>query len=225
MAQMNPQPTASMNIQVSGKHMAVGDALRTRVKDELVAAVGKYFERGGSAEVVVSKAGQGAIGVEVRVVLATGQKLMASGLAGDAHAAFAVAQSKIEARIRRYKSRLTDHHPHGGAAERASYTVLRAPDEDDYVAQTDDWGQDGSAGDGAPAAAIIAETEARVRTLTVSGAVMELDLTEAPVVVFRNAAHGGFSVVYRRADGNIGWIDPDRAPAKPRAAAYADAAV
>ena len=220
MALMTPLPPTSMNVQVSGKQMAVGEALRTRVVDELIAAIGKYFERGGNAEVVVSKGRQGAILVEVRVTLATGQRLIASGQAGDAHSAFTVAQGKIESRIRRYKSRLTDHHPHAGASERATYTVLRSPeDEDDDIGEGDDWGQDGwgqdgSAGDGAPAAAIIAETEAQVRSMTVSMAVMELDLTEAPVVVFRNAAHGGFSVVYRRADGNIGWIDPERAAAR-----------
>lgn len=212
MATMKPLSGAGMNVQVSGKHIDVGMALRTRMTDELVAAVGKYFERGGSAEVVVSKEGQGAIGVEVRALLPTGQQLIARSNGGDAHAAFDGALAKIVARIRRYKGRLVDHHAHG-QGERAAYTVLRAPDEDDDFQGDDDWGRDGSAGAGAPAAAIIAETEAQVRTLTVSGAVMELDLTEAPVVVFRNAAHGGFSVVYRRADGNIGWIDPQRAQA------------
>ena len=87
--------------------------------------------------------------------------------------------------------------------------MLKATDEDDDLA-TDEWGADGSAGTGAPAAAIVAETQSVIRTSTVSMAVMELDLTEAPVVLFRNLAHGGLSVVYRRADGNIGWLDPER---------------
>ena len=93
-------------------------------------------------------------------------------------------------------------------SEAAAYVVLRTPaDEDDLDGE---WGADGSAGSGAPAGAIIAESQASVKTLTVSMAVMELDLIEAPLVLFRNAAHGGLSVVYRRADGNIGWIDPER---------------
>ena len=85
--------------------------------------------------------------------------------------------------------------------------VLRADEEGDF---DEEWGTDGSAGNGAPAGMIIAETEAAVKTQTVSMAVMELDLAQAPVVLFRNAAHGGLSVVYRRDDGNIGWIDPER---------------
>jgi hypothetical protein len=87
--------------------------------------------------------------------------------------------------------------------------VLRAPEDEDEAGD-DEWGRDGSAGAGAPQGAIIAETESQVKTLTVSMAVMELDLAEAPVVLFRHAGHGGLSVVYRRADGNIGWIDPER---------------
>ena len=87
--------------------------------------------------------------------------------------------------------------------------MLRAPDDDDDA--QDEWGRDGSAGEGAPEAAIIAETQAEIRATTVSMAVMELDLTGAPIVLFRNVAHGGLSVVYRRADGNIGWLDPERA--------------
>ena len=83
--------------------------------------------------------------------------------------------------------------------------VLRSPDDD--VTEDDGWDDENH---GPPQAMIIAETQAPLRTLTVSGAVMELDLTESQTIVFRNAAHGGLSVVYRRPDGNIGWIDPER---------------
>ena len=89
------------------------------------------------------------------------------------------------------------------AAETASLYVLRAPDED-----VDEW--DDLDGYAPPAAMVIAETEAALKTMTVSMAVMELDLTESQTIVFRNAAHGHLSVVYRRPDGNIGWIDPER---------------
>jgi hypothetical protein len=108
---------------------------------------------------------------------------------------------------------LVNHHANAavkGDPEMASLTVLRAPEDEDEF--DEEWGADGSAGDGAPAAMIIAEAQAAVKTQTVSMAVMELDLTGAPVVLFRNAAHGGLSVVYRRGDGNIGWIDPERTP-------------
>jgi ribosomal subunit interface protein len=211
MTLMNPPADAAMNIQVSGRHIDVGEALRSRITDELTASIGKYFERGGSAEVVVSKDGH-SFCVDIVAVLASGQQVVAAAKGGDAHGAFDIALAKIETRIRRYKRRLKNHHAHlgGGSriAEAAAYVVLRAPGDEE--AGEDEWGSDGSAGEGAPAAAIIAETEAPVKTMTVSMAVMDLDLSDAPVILFRNAAHGGLSVVYRRRDGNIGWIDPER---------------
>jgi hypothetical protein len=124
-----------------------------------------------------------------------------------------MAPSTAPCRVRRYKRRLKNHHQDPGGArqyEAAAYMVLRAPAEDDDQDDGGEWGSDGSAGTGAPAAAIIAETEAAVKTMTVSMAVMDLDMVDAPMVMFRNAAHGGLSVVYRRPDGNIGWIDPER---------------
>lgn len=211
MNSMNLSANDAMNIQVSGKHVDVGDALRARIASELAGSIGKVFERGGSGEVVVSRDGVGFC-VDCIILLASGQQLVASGTGGDAHSAFDVALTKLEARLRRYKRRLKNHHPHLGGAngsrEAAPYAVLRAPEDEDEV--DDEWGSDGSAGAGAPQGAIIAETERPVKTMTVSMAVMELDLAEAPVVLFRNAGHGGLSVVYRRNDGNIGWIDPER---------------
>ncbi len=208
---------AAMNIQVAGRQVDLGDALRTRISEELQASVGKFFDRGGSAEVTVVK-DRYAFHVDIVLHLASGQQLVAKGPGGDAHSAFSAALDKIEGRIRRYKRRLKNHH---GApspkAETAALVVLRAPDDNDDTFE-DEWGADGSAGDGAPQAAIIAETEAQLKTLTVSMAVMELDLTGLPVVLFRNAGHGGMSAVYRRPDGNIGWIDPERTGALGAAA-------
>ncbi len=208
-AKTAPQAPA-MTVQVAGRHVAVGEALRKRISEELVARVGKYFERGGSAEATVGREGHDFC-VDVSVHLNTGQQLVARGHGGDAHSAFDAALIRIETRIRRYKRRLVNHHASGSRAEAemASLVVLRAPD--DAGASDDDW-DDVENGAGAPAAMIIAEAEAAVKTQTVSMAVMELDLGGAPVVMFRNAAHGGLSVVYRRGDGNIGWIDPERTP-------------
>jgi ribosomal subunit interface protein len=198
-----------MRVQVSGKHIAVGEALRAKVDEEIKGAIGKYFDRGGDAEVVFSKDGH-SLKADCTVVLATGQQLVSHGLGGDAHSAFSAALIKIETRIRRYKRRLKSHTvaATAKAAETAALYILRAPGDD----AQDSWEDDGEeAGlDGPPAAMIIAETEAPLKTITVSMAVMELDLTGAQTIVFRNAAHGGLSVVYRRPDGNFGWIDPER---------------
>src|SRR5665213_2562103 len=195
-----------MQVQVSGKHVDVGEALRTRVGDELKGSIGKYFERGGDAEVVVSRDGHG-FRVDCVVLLASGQQLQSHGLGGDAHAAFGHALAKIETRVRRYKRRLKSHTvaATAKAVETASHYILRAPEGD---SAEDDW--DDGAADAPPAAMIIAETEAALKTMTVSMAVMELGRSQSQTIVFRNAAHGGLSVVYRRSDGNVGWIDPER---------------
>ncbi|QUD86249.1 ribosome hibernation-promoting factor, HPF/YfiA family [Phenylobacterium montanum] len=195
-----------MQVQVSGKHVAVGEALRTRVADEILASIGKYFDRGGDADVVVSKEGF-SFRVDCSVTLASGQQLQSHALGGDAHSAFDACLHKIETRIRRYKNKLKSHSTAASAkaAETAALYVLKSPDETDV---DEDWAE--SDGHAPPSAMVIAETLAPLRTLTVSMAVMQLDLTESQTIVFRNAAHGGLSVVYRRPDGNIGWIDPER---------------
>ena len=187
--------------------MDVGDALRSRISEELLSSIGKYFERGGDADVGVGKEGH-AFQVDCSATLASGQKLVTTGQGGDAHSAFDAALNKVESRIRRYKRRLKNHHHPSGHAETAALTVLRAPDGEDR----DGWDDDGmvESSHEPPAGVVIAETEAPLKTMTVSMAVMEMDLTESQAVVFRNAAHGGLSVVYRRRDGNIGWVDPER---------------
>ncbi len=205
-----------MQVQVSGKHVDVGEALGSRISQELNDGVGKYFERGGQdAEVVVSKDGHG-FKVDCWVRLASGQSLVTTGHGGDAHAAFADSLDKLEKRVRRYKRRLKDHHigPRDlspekteDAARAIAYSaVLRDPGS----VEDDAFGDAGRPDEGPPAAMVIAETQSDLRMMTVGQAVLELDMTNYPVMMFRNAAHGGLSVVYRRPDGNIGWLDPQR---------------
>lgn len=193
-----------MQVQVSGKHVDVGEALRSRVSDDIITTIGKYFDRGGTADVTVTKEGY-AFRVDCSIRLDSGQMLQSQGQAGDAHAAFSAALDKIETRVRRYKRRLKSHSVQAEARreETAAMYVLKAPDD-----EVEDW--DGIDDHAPPTGMIIAETEEALKTMTVSMAVMELDLTESRTIVFRNAAHGGLSVVYRRPDGNIGWIDPER---------------
>src|ERR1700759_2409203 len=120
-----------MQVQVTGKHVDVGEALRSRVSDEVSSSIGKYFEReGGGADVVVSREGH-AFRVDCAVTLASGQQLTSQGLGGDAHLAFDAAIERLRKRVRRYKNRLKDHHPQALArqAETAAYYVLQAPDD------------------------------------------------------------------------------------------------
>ena len=207
-ASMAKSSSTALRVQVSGKQMETGEALRTRITEELNAGVGKYFDKGGEADVVVSKDAFN-VCVEIVVRLAMGQQMAAKGMGGDAHAAFSEALHKLETRVRRYKRRLKNHHPHNGGprgpAETAPLMVLNA---DEMADVDDDWGEE--AGEGPSATMVIAESQAEIKSQSVAMAVMELDLADAPVVLFRNAAHGGLSVVYRRSDGHIGWIDPAR---------------
>ncbi len=176
--------------------MDVGDALRGTAEDRIEESVGKYFDGGYSGHVTFTKEGSG-FKAECMVHLDTGTVLQASGNAGDAHGSFDKAAEKIEKRLRRYKRRLKDHHSNNGrgnGVDVAAY-VLQQPDDEEEVPE-----------DYSPV--IIAESSTTLSTLSVGEAVMELDITEASVVVFRNAGNGGVNVVYRRPDGHVGWVDP-----------------
>jgi len=196
---------AQTRIQVAGRQVEVGDALRGRIEQELTDTIGKYFEGSWDGVVTVGREGHG-FDVEVALHLASGMHLQAHGFGADAHPAFDDALVKIEKRVRRYKRRLKDHHGAQRAlpVESAAYATIAGPDPDDIDLP------DAAAGD---AAVVIAETTARVVTMPVSTAVLQLELTEAPALLFRNSAHGELNMVYRRPDGNIGWIDPKRAAA------------
>jgi ribosomal subunit interface protein len=186
-----------MALRISGKNVDVGDAMREHITDRIEDALEKYFTGGFTGHVTLSREGTG-FKSECSLHLDTGIVLQVSAQDQDPRNSFDQAAEKIEKRLRRYKRKLKDHHGHNGhereAMEAASY-VLASPEEDEEVPA-----------DFNPL--VIAETSAKVKTMTVGMAVMELDLTEAPVVMFKHAANGGVNVVYRRADGNIGWIDP-----------------
>ncbi|MGQ0534281.1 MAG: ribosome hibernation-promoting factor, HPF/YfiA family [Caulobacteraceae bacterium] len=200
-----------MRIQVAGRQMDVGEALRTRIENELASGVGKYFNRATDAVVTVAKNGGGAgVAVDCTVHLSSGISLQSEGHGGDAHSAFGDAMEKLEKRVRRYKRRLRNHHADNKSplpAETASAYVLAPLQEEE-----DNGAEAPANGEAAPL--VIAEATKPVRTMTVSTAVMQLDLAESPALMFRNAANGELNVVYRRPDGNIGWIDPGRGNAK-----------
>lgn len=192
-----------MTLQITGKNMDIGAALRQRAEERVTTAVTKYFDGNFSGSVVIGHDG-GGFRTDCTVHLDSGPVLKTSATSGDATASFEAAAERIEKRLRRYKRRLKDHHPHHHAPaaaemEAASY-VVAGPDEEEEVPV-----------DYAPL--IVAEASTAIRTMTVGMAVLELDLTEAPVLVFRSAASGAINVVYRRSDGNYGWIDPPAAPA------------
>ncbi|HVZ99341.1 MAG TPA: ribosome-associated translation inhibitor RaiA [Caulobacterales bacterium] len=201
-----------MRVQVAGRRMDVGEALRSRIEGELSSGISKYFNRATDAVVTVGKNGGTGYEVDCTVHLSSGISLQAQGHGGDAHMAFDAAMTRLETRVRRYKRRLKNHHADNKSplpAEGATAYVLAPLSED----EEDEARAAANGADKTPL--VIAETKTAVRTMTVSTAVMQLDLSETPALLFRNAAHGRLNLVYRRGDGNIGWVDPERAGETP----------
>ena len=196
-----------MHIQIAGKNMDLGEALRGRIEHGLEAAVTKYFSRAGEANVFVSQQGPW-VEVDCNVHLPSGIVLQSSGRADDPYAALEASLDKMEKRVRRYKRRLKDHHTNGSPvlpAEMAAETLIQVSET-----EGDDEGPEAGAGD---APLTVAETQVRIRTMSVSEAVMQLELQDVAALMFRNASHSGLNMVYRRPDGHIGWVDPANAPA------------
>ena len=183
-----------MNLRISGKHMEIGDAFRSRIEGRIGEAVDKYFDGGFSGRVTVEKAGS-RFSADCMIHLDTGMALQAAGEAQEPTLAFDAAAERIEKRLRRYKRRLKSH-ANGAETTSMAYTVM-APVADDVDDVPEDY-----------APAIIAESSVTLTTMSVASAVVELDTKDSPLFVFRNAGNGQVNVVYRRADGNIGWIDP-----------------
>ena len=186
-----------MSFRVSGKNIEVGEALRERVEARVAEAMGKYFDGGYSGHATLQREGFG-FRTECAIHLDSKITLHAEGMAADAYASADQAALRIERRLRRYHRRLKDHRPERfdgrGAVDAPSYVIAAPEDEAEPPAE-------------GFAPVIIAESTTALRKLSVSEAVLELDMTGAPVVVFRHAANGGVNVVYRRSDGHFGWID------------------
>ena len=175
---------------------------RNRIEGRIGEAIDKYFDGGFSGHVNVIKSGS-RFTADCMIHLDSGMALQATGDAQEPIAAFDVAADRFEKRLRRYKRRLKSHGPGGnGNPTDIAYTVV-APVADDEDEVPEDY-----------APAIVAESTLTLKTMSVASAVIELDTKDSPVFVFRNAGNDHVNVVYRRADGNIGWIDPSSAPAK-----------
>jgi ribosomal subunit interface protein len=208
-----------MQLTVTGKQVDVGEALRTHVEGALESLLGKYFRTAIEAHAVFSREAH-LITVDLSLHVGRGMVVNSSGTATDHYLAFDAAAERLAKRLRRYKRRLRDYHAKARAAgerpEMARSFVLAPVEEEDEAADAAG-DTDAAAGDGAIAPVVIAEMSTELPQLTVGEAVMRMDLADAPVMLFRNRSHGELNVVYRRADGNIGWIDPANRPANSAA--------
>ncbi len=187
-----------MDIRVSGRSVEVGDAFKAHAQDRLQGIADKYFSRAVSAQVTLGHEAHG-YGFHVDCTMHVGQGvvLKAEARGSDAHGALEGAADRIEKQLRRYKRRLKNHH---GAGDRELVVESAAS----FIVEHNPESEDEPEGDNP---VIIAETTADIPTVCVSDAVMLMDLAHAPALMFRNGRGGALSMVYRRADGHIGWVD------------------
>lgn len=192
-----------MNLRVSGKNLDIGEALRSQVAARVAGAMQKYFDGGYTGHVTVARDGTG-FRTECVLHLTSGITIEASGAAQDAYSSFDQSAIRIEKRLRRYKQRLKEHASPATMGQEegleAPYAVFEAPT--DEAVEEESYHP-----------VVIAETTKPLHRLSVSTAVMQLDLTGAAALVFIHASTGRVNVVYRRGDGAIGWVDPP--PAQP----------
>ena len=187
-----------MQITVSGKQVELSDALRTRVGTSLDLMASKYFEHAIEAHVTFGRA-RSFFTCDINLHAGRGIQLRGEGEAAEANSAFDSAAEHVAKRLRRYRRRVNEHHrdlAHREGPGSARQVVLQQEED--------------GADDVQSHPAVVAETVMEINVLTVGEAAMRMDLAHQPVLMFRNSKSGEYNVIYRRADGNIGWIDPTR---------------
>ena len=188
-----------MQLSVKGQQIDVGTALRGHMEESLSRMLGKYFGDAIDARVTLSRTGHNFRAV-VSAHVGRNIHLEAHGEADQPYPAFDAAAERLSKRLRRHKQRLRDHHREDSGDQEMvpaqQYILSGEADQDG------EWEQQGDQ------PAVVAEMATEIPSLTVSEAVMRMDLSGQPAMMFRNLAHGGLNMVYRRSDGNIGWIDP-----------------
>lgn len=188
-----------MRYQISGKQIDIGEALQTHVETEVDELMAKYAQRPTDAQVVFSRDAHHLV-CEATVHLSSGLTVQARGQANEIYTAFESCAERMDKQLRRYKRRLKDHYKD----RRSPVEFADAPS---YILAAEDRANGDEPDTLQPM--IIAEMETRIPSISVGEAVMQMELGQSDVLVFRNERHGKINVVHRRNDGNIGWIDPD----------------
>jgi ribosomal subunit interface protein len=196
-----------MTLRISGKSISIGEALRDRVSDRTEEVLRKYFDGNYSGHITLSKDGFG-FRTDCALHLDSGITLEADSNAVDAYTSADQALLMMEKRLRRYKNRLKDRSARKAYVASAALAEMDAPtlDAPSYIIEAPASDVEDEV-DGYNAV-IIAEATTSLKRLSVSEAVMELDLTGAACMVFQHGSSGRVNIIYRRADGNVGWIDP-----------------
>ena len=192
----------TMQVQVTGKHIDLGNALREHTADKLEAVIGKYAHRLVESNVIFSKEGH-SYRCDGFAHLTTGMVAQATGRSGDIYLALDQAVTHLGKQLRRYKQRLKDHHIHRNQPVNQAIAPY-------YVLETTDWNTEDEAielsKDASPP--IIAESTTQIPQLTIAEAVVQLEMKDAQFLLFRHDGNKRLNIVYRRTDGNIGWVDP-----------------
>ncbi len=183
--------------------MDLGDALRTHVSDKLEDINTKYFNR--AIEAIVTFVPEGHSFVKTHISIRVGKDIMviSDAIEPDPYVSFDQAAEKVAKQLRRYKRKLRDHHQRLESAPEEHFLPARditISTEQDNEPETEATSDD---------PLIIAEIATQIQTMSPSEAVMRLELSNLPAIMFRNATHHGLNMVYRRPDGNVGWVDPD----------------
>ena len=189
-----------MDVRVAGHQVETGESLRDHAQRRVAEITEKYFSRAVGANVTFGRGPNNDYTCDIVAPVTQGVVLKASHAAREPQMAFNGAADRIEKQLRRYMRRLKDHKIDENAqayVENADYTIFSAPAE--------------AESETAEFPAIVAETRVDIPETSVSDAVMLMDLRNTPALMFRNSGTGEFNMIYRREDGNIGWVEPNAA--------------
>lgn len=187
-----------MQLSINGKQMDLGDALRAHITDKIEDINQKYFNRAIDATITLSPEGHAFTKSHVSIRVGKDIMVMADAKDTDPYASFDAASEKVAKQLRRYKKRLRDHHERleeGNVIPAQNYVISPEPETQDEPDKHEP--------------VVVADMITNIQTMSVSEAVMRLDLSSENALLFRNAQHEGLNMVYRRTDGNIGWVDPE----------------
>jgi len=195
-----------MQLSVQGKQLNVGDALRTHVDEKLNDINAKYFNRAIDATVIFSREGEGFFKTHISIRVGRNILIQGDAVEADIYMAFDLAAAKVAKQLRRYKNRLRNHHHR--IEQTPETEIIKARDYTLAMQAFENAGEDAAEPEAEDNPLIVAEMSSDIETLSVSEAVMRMDLANQSALLFRNASHNGLNLVYRRNDGNVGWVDP-----------------